>query len=292
MSHVTEEIASQPACWRAAARLVAEGGAGALPRPGERVAVVGCGTSLFMAQAYAARREAAGHGETDAWPASEMPAARAYDRVVLISRSGTTSEVLTLLDRLRAPTVAITADPGAPLAAAAGATIALPFADERSVVQTRFATSALALLRAHLGEDLERAAREAAQDAPPPAGALERTQFTVLGRGWTVGLAGEAALKLREAALAWAEAYPAHEYRHGPIAIADERSLVWLLGDAPDGLAAEIAATGAQVVHEAEDPMAQLVRLQRLAVALAAARGLDPDRPRHLSRSVILEGSP
>jgi fructoselysine-6-P-deglycase FrlB-like protein len=291
-SWVTAEIASQAACWRAAARLVAEGGAAALPRPGERVAVAGCGTSLFMAQAYAARREAAGHGETDAWPASEMPAGRAYDRVVLISRSGTTSEVLTLLDRLHAPAVAITADPGAPLATAAGATIALPFADERSVVQTRFATSALALLRAHLGEDLERAAQEAAHDVPPPAGALERTQFTVLGRGWTVGLAGEAALKLREAALAWAEAYPAHEYRHGPIAIADERSLVWLLGDAPDGLAADIAATGAQVVHGDEDPMAQLVRLQRLAVALAVARGLDPDRPRHLSRSVILEESP
>ncbi|CAM5647385.1 hypothetical protein SALBM311S_07571 [Streptomyces alboniger] len=39
------------------------------------------------------------------------------------------------------------------------------------------------------------------------------------------------------------------------------------------------------------DPLAELVRVQRLAVAVAAARGLDPDRPRHLSRSVILARS-
>jgi fructoselysine-6-P-deglycase FrlB-like protein len=36
------------------------------------------------------------------------------------------------------------------------------------------------------------------------------------------------------------------------------------------------------------DPLAELVRAQRLAVAVAAARSLDPDRPRHLTRSVIL----
>src|SRR3712207_7559300 len=42
---------------------------------------------------------------------------------------------------------------------------------------------------------------------------------TFLGRGWTIGLANEAALKLRESAQAWTESYPAMEYRHGPISI-------------------------------------------------------------------------
>ena len=296
MAHVEREIETQPACWRRAAATAGERDvATALPRPGERVAVAGCGTSLFVARAYAARREAAGAGETDAFPASEMPAGRAYDRVVALSRSGTTTEVLDLLDRLAggAPTVVITADASAPAAGAAGAAVVLDFADERSVVQTRFATSALALLRAHLGEDLEPVAAEgeAALAAPLPEGALERTQFTFLGRGWTIGLAEEAALKLREAALAWAEAYPAMEYRHGPISIADERSLVWLFGDPPAGLRDEVAATGARVVAEpAADPQAELLRAQRLAVALAEARGLDPDRPRHLTRAVVLPG--
>ena len=48
-------------------------------------------------------------------------------------------------------------------------------------------------------------------------------QITFLGRGWTVGLAREAALKCREAAAFWAEAYPAMDYRHGPISIAAPR---------------------------------------------------------------------
>jgi len=59
------EIASQPACWLRASELVAAVAA-VLPAPGERVAVAGCGTSWFIAQSYAALREAAGHGETDA----------------------------------------------------------------------------------------------------------------------------------------------------------------------------------------------------------------------------------
>lgn len=65
------EIASQPECWRRAAALAASH-APALPRQGERVAITGCGTSWFMAQAYAWLREDTGHGETDAFPASEI----------------------------------------------------------------------------------------------------------------------------------------------------------------------------------------------------------------------------
>src|ERR671931_2428595 len=62
--HVENEIADQPNCWRRAAELAAT--APGLPERGERVAVVGCGTSFFIAKAYAALREASGHGESDA----------------------------------------------------------------------------------------------------------------------------------------------------------------------------------------------------------------------------------
>jgi len=188
------------------------------------------------------------------------------------------------------PTVAITADPRTPVAAAAGAVIALDFADERSVVQTRFATTELALLRAHLGHDLAEVARdgEAALAAPLPGALTAARQFTFLGTGWTCGLANEAALKLREAAGLWTESYPAMEYRHGPIAVTGPGSVVWLLGPAPDGLAAEVAGAGGVALQSSGDPMAELVLVQRLAAALARARGLDPDRPRNLNRSVIL----
>jgi fructoselysine-6-P-deglycase FrlB-like protein len=97
MSAIEREILTQPADWRHAATL-APAHTAALPQAGERVVAVGCGTSLHMAHAYAAAREAAGAGETDAFPASEMPAGRRYDRMVAISRSGTTSEVVRLLD--------------------------------------------------------------------------------------------------------------------------------------------------------------------------------------------------
>lgn len=96
MSFVEIETASQPECWRRAADLAPSRSA-ALPATGERIAVVGCGTSFYMAQAYAALREESGRGESDAFAASEFPFGRRYDRVVALTRSGTTTEVLDLL---------------------------------------------------------------------------------------------------------------------------------------------------------------------------------------------------
>ncbi|MEU9877667.1 SIS domain-containing protein [Streptomyces phaeochromogenes] len=291
MSHVENELKSQPECWvRAAGEAAAHGDV--LPAAGERVAVVGCGTSWFMAQAFAVLREQAGQGETDAFAASEFPHGRSYDRVVALTRSGTTTEVLDLLGRLkgRTHTVAITADPRTPVMEAADDVVVLDYADEKSVVQTRFATTALTLLRAHLGlhGDAVVADARTALAEPLPEGLVGCTQFTFLGRGWSVGLANEAALKMREASLAWTEAYPAMEYRHGPISVTTFGTATWMLGEAPEGLAQQVRDTGALWVGGKLDPLAELVRAQRLAVAVAAARGLDPDQPRHLTRSVVL----
>ena len=183
----------------------------------------------------------------------------------------------------------ITAVADSPAAAVAAETIALPFADERSVVQTRFATTTLALLRASLGDDVDALAAQAETALTIPVDdLLDAEQVTFVGRGAAVGLTSEAALKTREAAQFWAESYPAMDYRHGPIAIAQPGRLVWSLGATPDGLADEVAATGARFVHHDLDPIAGLVVVHRFAVALAERRGLDPDNPRSLTRSVIL----
>jgi fructoselysine-6-P-deglycase FrlB-like protein len=294
VSEIAREIASQPACWSASVGLAIEAG-GALPLDGERVAAVGCGTSLFVARAFAARREMAGRGETDAFAASEFPLGRRYDRIVAITRSGTTTEVLRLLERVAGeqPSVAITAVGGSPAADLADRAVVLDFADERSIVQTRFATSALALLRAHLGEDLAPAIADAetalATDATSRPERFDR--FVFLGHGWSVGLAEEAALKLREAAQVHTEAYPAMEYRHGSISLADARTFIWIFGSPDPTIVADAEATAATVRRATLDPMAELVMAQRLAVALAEARGTDPDRPRHLTRSVVLSGT-
>jgi fructoselysine-6-P-deglycase FrlB-like protein len=288
---ITSEIASQPALWRKAAG-VASAVAGLLPAPGEPAAAIGCGTSFHVARAYAALREERNLGTTDAATASELSPHRSYGRVVAISRSGTTTEVLRTLERLRGSiaTVAVTAVPGSPVASTADDTIVLDFANEQSVVQTRFATTALAVLRAHIGDRLEAAIvdGEAALAEALPARPTEFKQFVFLGQGWTVGLADEAALKLREAASAWTEAYPAMEYRHGPISAAGRGTLVWAIGPVDPGVLADAADTGATIVNGGSDPMAELVLIQRMAVGLAEAHGLDPDHPKHLTRSVVL----
>ncbi len=291
MSFNGEEIARQPDAWRKAAAVAAGAGAG-LPAAGERVAVVGCGTSWFMAEAYALLRESRGLGHTDAFAASEFPHGRRYDRLVAISRSGTTTEVLDLLaaQRGRCATTALTAGMDTPIVTAADQVVDLGFADERSVVQTLFATTALSTLRAGLGDpvaELADAAESVLAEEPAPEW-VEADQITFLGRGWAHGIAREAGLKLREAAQAWTEAYPSMEYRHGPISIAAPGRLVWHFGPDVEGLRPEVERTGAVFVDHPQDPQVDLVRVQRLAGAVAARKGLDPDRPRNLTRSVVL----
>ena len=289
-TYASSEIQTQPELWR---RVAAEMGtyADRLPTSGQRVAVVGCGTSWFMAMSYAALREDGGHGLTDAFAGSEFPKNREYDVIVAISRSGTTTEILDLLRATSLPSIAITATADSPILDLAGRSILLDFADEQSVVQTRFATTTLALMRASLGEDLSKAAADAEQALTVDVDELAKLeQVSYLGTRWTVGLAQEAALKQREAASAWTEAYPAMDYRHGPIAIAQPGRGVWIFGAPPNGLIDNVAATGATVIHHADlDPMASLVIAQRVAVAKGLAQGLNPDQPRSLTRSVILD---
>jgi fructoselysine-6-P-deglycase FrlB-like protein len=291
-SFLAAEVATQPADWVRAAARVPELRS-LLPSPGERVAVVGCGTSFFIAQAYAALREGDGQGLTDAWPASEHRLDRGYDRLLALSRSGTTTEVIEVLERYgRAlPSAVITADGSTPVVDLASPVV-LDDVDERSVVQTRFATTTLALLRASLGQSIERAAAQAQEvlDAGPEIldAVSHADEVTFLGRGWTTGLANEAALKLRESTQAWTESYPAMEYRHGPISITSAGRVVWALGEVPAGLPEQVRATGGHFEHADRDPMADLVRVHRLCLTRARAAGLDPDAPRNLTRSIIL----
>ncbi len=297
MSYLSDEITSQPDVWSTAidraASVSASGlAAGTLPVPGERVAVIGCGSSLNVARAYAHLREAAGHGLTDGYPASELVSTRDYDHMVFISRTGTTTEVLAALREIPSNirTTSLTATESAPLARETSNLVLLDFADERSVVSSRFITAAMVLLRAHLGEDLSALPAAAAAELARPLSPelADRTEYTFLGCGWASFVADEAALKLREASRTWAESYPAMEYRHGPISVSDPDTVVWGIGEIPASLVADAARTGATVINEGGDPLLGLIGAQRLAVTLADRKGIDPDQPRSLSRSVIL----
>ncbi|MFT4285968.1 MAG: SIS domain-containing protein [Protaetiibacter sp.] len=291
MNITSLEIESQPNIWRRSLDLLPDA-VRMLTRPGERVLVIGCGTSAFVAESFALLREQAGFGETDAAYASEPRPWRPYDAIIGITRSGTTTEVIDALrgvpDGVRK--VVVTGVAESPCAELADEVLLLDFADERSVVQTRFPTTFLFLARAALGEDVSAlpAEAEAALEAGAPEAPEGFDHVVYLGRGWTYGLAQEAALKIREAAQAWAESYPLLDYRHGPLAVAHPGSLVWFLGAVDDDLARDVEATGAVVVQSEADPLVQLALAQVLAVRTAVGRGLDPDNPRHLTRSIVL----
>lgn len=283
------EVASQPDSWERAIALAAHH---PLAHPGARMAVIGCGTSWFMAQAFANLRERLGFGQTDAFAASEYLWERNYDVVIALTRSGTTTEVLDAAERLRGTTklIGIVGDGNTPFVNLVDELVLLDFADEQSVVQTRFATSALALLRTTLGEDLNDAVAQAREAITVPLDPelINAEQYSFLGLGWGVGIAQEAALKMREGAQAWTEAYPAHEYRHGPMSIAQPGRVTWQFGALQAELAADVRATGARFEHGYTDPMVELIRVHRVTLETALQRGLNPDTPRNLARSVIL----
>ncbi|MZD05158.1 sugar isomerase [Streptomyces sp. SID5785] len=269
MPAVAQDVASQPDCWTRAAELAVRH-RDALPRRGERVAVVGSGPAYAMAQAYASLREAGGHGETDAFSASAFLYGREYDRIIALTRTGTAPVMTRLLGKVHGsvPSVVVTAAQDAP--DIADHTIRLDFAAEpASAIATRFPTTVLALLRAQLGEKLDDAtddAHEAIEETLPHV-LLAAREFTFLGSGWTYGIAEAAAQLMRDNAGTWAQAYHEPEYRPGPAAA---QQVTWVFGDVPERLAQAVRDAGGTLVASARDPLADLVRVQRLAIGAAA----------------------
>ncbi|MDT4975089.1 MAG: hypothetical protein QOG98_847 [Pseudonocardiales bacterium] len=284
------EIFSQPEMWRQA---IAQAAAGApLPEHGAPVLFLGCGTSYYIGEAYASIRNEHHDGRTRAAVPTEVPYIDDGETVVVLSRSGTTSDVINMAKKLRSThrVIGLVGTPDTPLVDVCHDVIDLSYADERAVVQTRFATTAFTLLRTAvtpLGDALIAQAEQALR-RPLPSSAKH---IVFLGTGFSLGLAREAALKCIEASGRWAEAYATNEYLHGPISAAGSDTLVWPLSPISVDLAAAITDTSARLVTPTLDPQAELVSVHRMAVAMALADGRDPDRPPFLSRSVQF-GSP
>ncbi len=286
------ELQSQPEIW-AQALALPDKVFSLLPSAGEHVLVIGCGTSYYIGDSYAYWRNDANIGRTRAAIPSELPWVDDDEHIVVISRSGTTADVVKIVAKYGAThrITAILGDIDTPLGRLCSRVVHLGFADEESIMQTRFATTVLTVLRASLGPvspsliDDARAALVA--ELPVDPALIKHVVF--LGHRWTVGLAYEAALKLRESAGAWTEAYPVWEYQHGPISCAGPNSLIWMFGDLPETVAADIRATGAAVYTDNLDSQASLVMAHRLAVAMALAVGRNPDSPPFLNRSVLAD---
>lgn len=172
--------------------------------------------------------------------------------------------------------------------------------------------AALEQLPAHGRQVLAQSAATAEQ-----VGGIGWERVIVLGSGPFYGLACEGMLKLKEMALGWSEAYHFAEFRHGPISLADGSTLVVGLlsdteADAERALLADVRSLGGQTLTIGEQHPGPevatyglalasglpesargallLLPLQLLAYSYARVRGADPDRPRHLQQTVMLEG--
>ena len=287
---------------------------------------VGSGSSFHLGSALAATLTDLGL-DAQAIPSAEIvfhkAGLAAYGRqVVAISRSGTTTETVEAVRKvvtLARGVHAITTVEGSPLAAAATASTVMPAAHERSVVQTRsvvaagwlvaswFKTPALhaaSLWSGHTDASLAWAAKLPTD--------VRRVHLLGDGRFWPV--AREGALKLKESALLDAEAFETFEHRHGPRSLVDESTLVigMLQSDSSEPaleVLRELEGFGAKVATLATegvapfgvslrwalgwslpfDVTAPMTALQAYALHAAQARGLNPDAPRHLAYSVLLD---
>jgi glucosamine--fructose-6-phosphate aminotransferase (isomerizing) len=258
---------------------------------------------------------------------SSLYASRADLRSVLflaISQSGASPDLLAAAQAARAAgafVVALVNVEGSPLERAANRTIPLLAGAESSVAATKsFIASLSAILQlvgnwtqdeellqalAGLPERLETAWRldwSPALESLKPAGSL-----FVVARGLGLGVAQEAALKLKETCGLHAEAFSSAELRHGPLALVTRGFPVLALSQHDETradvekLAADLAGMGAEVflagseapgartlpalrAHPAIEPLLLIQSFYRLADALALARGRDPDRPPHLRK--------
>jgi glucosamine--fructose-6-phosphate aminotransferase (isomerizing) len=245
--------------------------------------------------------------------------------VIGISQSGASPDVTSVVADAADQgqiTVAISNEPGSPLARAAHHVIELGTGPERSVAATKTYTASLAATAAlaaalagspHLRDDLlalpdalAAQLREPVDEAAAAAAAWERC--VVAGRGANYATAFEAALKIKELTGIAAEAFSPPDLLHGPVAVLGPRHPV--LAFAPAGVTAQgvaelleearrrgapalLAAPGLEPgpahlplvpMPEWTSPIGAVVPAQRLAAAIAERRGIEVDRPFGLSK--------
>jgi glutamine---fructose-6-phosphate transaminase (isomerizing) len=244
--------------------------------------------------------------------------------MLAISQSGASPDLLAAVASAKsagAMIIALVNVETSPLAQAADYAIGLCASREQSVAATKSYIATLAAIIQLVAfwardEELLDALAEAPGqlqsawklDWQPALAHLQPARdLYVVGRGLGLGIAQEAALKLKETCGLHAEALSAAELRHGPMALvkAGFPVLIFAQNDETHGgveaLAAELAERGAQIMlaganapkalvlatetaHPAIQPMLIIQSFYRLVNALALARGYDPDHPPHLRK--------
>ena len=254
----SSEILSQPGCWDDSLRTLHE--SGKLRELAHRFSgieewiFVGCGSSYYVAMCAAStmaeftglRARAVAASELLLYPL-QLPSGN-KTVVVLISRSGRTSEVLRVAEQLAKrgiTSLGISCAPDQALEKLVTCAIVLPAADEQSTVMTRSFTSMLLALQALAAATGKRTDFGIAQkNAAASAGTLLNTlpkrvqefvrgrsfeDYVFLGQGALYGIACESALKLTEMSLSYAQSFHTLEFRHGPKSIVSAATLIGFL---------------------------------------------------------------
>jgi glutamine---fructose-6-phosphate transaminase (isomerizing) len=244
---------------------------------------------------------------------------------IAISQSGKSPDIVAMAKSAGeggALTIALTNTAGSPLAEASDIVVDILAGPERSVAATKtFVTSVVAglVLLAEWTDDDK--LRLALKELPSQLEAARRCDWTslcealdgqeslfILGRGPSLAIANEAALKFKETCAVHAEAYSSAEVMHGPVSIVGTGfPVLALIGrDAAETSVAETAdqlsAKGARVFatsakakaarhlsfvatgHSLTDPLALIVSFYSFIESFARRRGLDPDRPTNLKK--------
>jgi len=315
--------------------------------------IVACGTSYHAGLVAKYWIESLAQIPVSVEVASEYryrePAIGPNTALVCISQSGETADTLAALRyaKERTPgyvtTIAICNMPGATLVREADLRLLTNAGVEVGVASTKAFTTQLAVLywlavvlaktHGRLSEADEQAAVDRmhrlpgiVEQATAQAEVIEKLSFDLvdkahclfLGRGVHFPVAMEGALKLKEISYIHAEAYPAGELKHGPLALVDEDMPVITV--APDdhlleklkSNLQEVAARGGELINVVADnvhldetdvkhsvkvaglegalsPIVASIPLQLLAYYVALHKGTDVDRPRNLAKSVTVE---
>ena len=345
-SHTLREILTQSAAWRAALELV-ESKREAIQaywkaEQCSEILVTGCGSTYYLSQAVAPLLQQQLGVRARPVPASELlffpetvVVPGSHPLLLAISRSGHTTETIratqAFKQRYQGPVITIGCYPEAELVGLSDLALVIEEGQEQSVVQTR-SFSAM-LLTAQAATALSDASQFERMRALPELGErllatyhdlIKRLgedkhidRFYFLGSGLQYGLASEINLKMKEMSLSVSEAFHFMEFRHGPMSMVNEHTLVvGLLSDtARDyelAVLREMRALGGQTLALSEQDMLStdvdlaiifnsglpeanrgvlyLPLLQLLGYYRARANGQTPDSPHNLTAVVVLDG--
>ncbi|MCX6817186.1 MAG: glutamine--fructose-6-phosphate transaminase (isomerizing) [Candidatus Beckwithbacteria bacterium] len=296
-----------------------------LIKPNRKIYLLACGTAYYAAlfSEYCLRSNGF---EAEAVMASEYQKiaklVKSDQLLLVLSQSGETIDVINAVKELKAkkiPVVAITNVLGSTLYRLADYQILLNAGQEVAVASTKAFTAKLAVILKLIGcsPDLIKQAAQTSVDREKIknlAGQIKDSEHIfVIGRGLSYPIALEAALKIKEVSYIHAEGFAGGELKHGPIALIDKGTPCIIIAPLDDtytdiiSSAHELKARGGLIIGISPKPDAvfdyhlsvpdlqaataipEIIIAQLLAYDLAVGRGLNPDKPRNLAKSVTVK---